>query len=120
MCPFFIVSNAAQSLAFYRGKLGFETWYQEPDDEPFFAVVGRDGAQLLLKAGEAAPTPNSTRDPAMRWDAYVLAVDPDSIAAEFADRGVAFRVPLMDTHDSLRGFEIKDPGLCTVFPLPSW
>jgi len=40
MCPFFIVSNAAQSIAFYRDKLGFETWYQEPDDEPFFAVVG--------------------------------------------------------------------------------
>jgi len=89
MCPFFIVSNVAQSIAFYRGRLGFETWYQEPDDEPFFAVVGRDGAQLFLKAGEAAPMPNPTRDPAMRWDAYVLAVDPDSIAAEFADRGVA-------------------------------
>jgi catechol 2,3-dioxygenase-like lactoylglutathione lyase family enzyme len=54
MCPFFIVSNAAQSIAFYRDKLGFETWYQEPDDEPFFAVVGRDGAQLFLKAGGRA------------------------------------------------------------------
>jgi catechol 2,3-dioxygenase-like lactoylglutathione lyase family enzyme len=60
MCPFFIVSNVAQSIAFYRDKLGFE--YQEPDDEPFFAVVGRDGAQLLLKSGEAAPLPNPTRD----------------------------------------------------------
>ena len=115
MCPFFIVSNVAQSIAFYRDKLGFETWYQEPDDEPFFAVVGRDGAQLLLKAGEAAPMPNPTRDLAMRWDAYVLAVDPDSIAAEFADRGVAFSVPLMDTHDTLRGFEIKDPDGYVLF-----
>ena len=51
----------------------------------------------------------------MRWDAYVLAVDPDSIAAEFADRGVAFSVPLMDTHDSLRGFEIKDPDGYVLF-----
>ena len=59
--------------------------------------------------------PNPTRDPAMRWDAYVLAVDPDSIAAEFADRGVAFSVPLMDTHDTLRGFEIKDPDGYVLF-----
>jgi catechol 2,3-dioxygenase-like lactoylglutathione lyase family enzyme len=115
MCPFFIVSNVAQSIAFYRDKLGFETCYQEPNDEPFFAVIGRDGAQLFLKAGEAAPLPNPTRDPAMRWDAYVLALDPDAIASEFADRGVAFSLPLMDTHDTLRGFEIKDPDGYVLF-----
>ena len=95
MCPFFIVSDVARSIAFYRDMLGFQTWHQEPDDEPFFAVIGRDGAQLFLKAGDAAPMPNPTRDPAMRWDAYVLAYDPDAIATEFADRGVTFSVPLM-------------------------
>jgi catechol 2,3-dioxygenase-like lactoylglutathione lyase family enzyme len=66
MCPFFIASNVARSIASYRDMLGFQTWYQEPDEEPFFAVIGRDGAQLFLKAGKAAPTPNPTRDPAMR------------------------------------------------------
>jgi catechol 2,3-dioxygenase-like lactoylglutathione lyase family enzyme len=114
MCPFFIVSDVARSIAFYRDMLGFQTWHQEPDDEPFFAVIGRDGAQLFLKAGDAAPMPNPTRDPAMRWDAYVLAYDPDAIATEFADRGVTFSVPLMDTHDTLRGFEIKDPDGYTL------
>jgi catechol 2,3-dioxygenase-like lactoylglutathione lyase family enzyme len=53
MCPFFIVSNVPRSIVFYRDMLGFETWYQDPDDEPFFAVIGRDGAQLFLKAGES-------------------------------------------------------------------
>jgi catechol 2,3-dioxygenase-like lactoylglutathione lyase family enzyme len=115
MCPFFIVSDVARSIAFYQNMLGFETWYQEPDDEPFFAIVGRDGAQLFLKGGEAVPTPNPTRDPAMRWDAYVLAFDPDAIAIEFAARGVAFSSPLMDTHDTLRGFEIRDPDGYVLF-----
>jgi catechol 2,3-dioxygenase-like lactoylglutathione lyase family enzyme len=115
MCPFFIVSNVAQSIAFYRDKLGFETWYQEPGDDLFFAIVGRDGAQLFVKAGYAAPLPNPQRDPAMRWDAYVLTPDPDALAAEFADRGVAFSIPLKDTHDGLRGFELKDPDGYVLF-----
>jgi catechol 2,3-dioxygenase-like lactoylglutathione lyase family enzyme len=89
------------SVAFYRDKLGFETWHLSPDREPFFAIVGRDGAMLFLKAGEAAPLPNPKRDPAMRWDAYLAVPDPDALAAEFADRGAMFSVPLEDTHDGL-------------------
>jgi len=120
MCPFFIVSNVAQSIAFYRDKLGFETWYQQPGDDLFFAVMGRDGAQLFVKAGYAPPLPNPQRDPDMRWDAYVLAQDPDALAAEFANRGVAFSIPLKDTNDGLRGFELKDPdGYVLFFGRPS-
>jgi len=44
----------------------------------------------------------------MRWDAFVYAPDPDALAVEFAEHGAAFRVPLKDTHDGLRGFEICD------------
>ena len=115
MCPFFIVSNVAQSIAFYRDKLGFEVWYQEPADDLFFAIVGRDGAQLFLKSGRAAPQPNATHDPAMRWDAYMSAPDPDALAAEFTARGVVFSTPLEDTHDGLRGFELQDPDGYVIF-----
>ncbi len=115
MCPFFIVSGVDQTVAFYRDKLGFETWHQEPEREPFFAIVGRDGAMLFVKAGEAQPLPNPKRDSAMRWDAYVSVNDPDALAAEFVDRGVAFSAPLKDTHDGLRGFEITDPDGYVLF-----
>jgi len=94
MCPFFIVSDVGQTLAFYCDKLGFETSFQEPDEEPFLGIVGRDGAMLFVKAGEAEPLPNPWRDPAMRWDAYLLVPDPDALADEFSDRGVVFSVPL--------------------------
>jgi catechol 2,3-dioxygenase-like lactoylglutathione lyase family enzyme len=115
MCPFFIVSSVDQTTAFYRDKLGFETWHQEPKRDAFFAIVGRDGAMLFVKAGEAEPLPNPKRDPAMRWDAYVSVHDPDALAAEFAGRGVAFSAPIEDTHDGLRGFEIADPDGYVLF-----
>lgn len=44
---------------------------------------------------------------------------PDAFAAEFADRfadgGAAFSVPLKDTHEGFRGFEIYDPDGYVLF-----
>jgi uncharacterized glyoxalase superfamily protein PhnB len=114
--PFFIVSNVAQAIAFYREKLGFESRFQEPEGNPFFAIVGRDGAQIFLKSNkDTPPLPNPRRHPSMRWDAYVYVRDPDALAAEFAERGAEFSVPLADTHDGLRGFEIRDPDGYVLF-----
>jgi catechol 2,3-dioxygenase-like lactoylglutathione lyase family enzyme len=104
--PFFIVSNVDRTIACYREKLGFETTFQDPDRNPFFAIIRRDGAQLFVKSdGDVTPLPNAKRHPSMRWDANVYV----RLAAEFIDRGAAFRAPLKDTHDGLRGFERTDP-----------
>ena len=123
--PSFIVSNVDQTIAFYRDKLGFETRFQQPDRNPFFAIIGRDGAQIFIKSEKAtAPLPNSKRHPHLRLDAFVYAPDPDALAAEFAERfsehrvsdgGAAFSAPLQDTHDGLRGFEICDPDGYVLF-----
>ena len=114
--PFFIVSNVDQTIAFYRDKLGFETRFQEPKHNPFFAVIGRGGAQLFVKSNEGTrPLPNPRRHPSMRWDAYVYAPNPDALAAEFAGLGATFSAPLRDTHDGLRGFEISDPDGYVIF-----
>jgi catechol 2,3-dioxygenase-like lactoylglutathione lyase family enzyme len=115
MCPFFIVSDVDRIIRFYRDGLGFEVRYKEPDQEPFFAIVGRDGAMLFVKAGDAAPSPNPQRDPAMKWDAYVYTTEPDALAAEFAERGVSFKMPLDDTSEGLRGFELCDPDGYVLF-----
>ena len=114
--PSFIVSNVDQTIAFYRDKLGFETRFQEPAQDPFFAVIGRDGAQILVKAHKGiSPIPNHQRHPWIRWDAFVYVADPDALAAEFAEHGAAFSAPLQDTHDGLRGFEITDPNGYVLF-----
>jgi len=114
--PFFIVSSVDQTIVFYRDKLGFETRFQEPDLNPFFAIVGRDGVQIFVKSDkDTSPLPNSKRHPSMKWDAFVYVPDPDALAVEFAEHGAAFSVPLKDTHDGLRGFEIRDPDGYVLF-----
>jgi len=109
--PLFIVRNVPASLAFYRDRLGFEITFQGPPDDIFFGIVRRGGAMILFKAVGVEPVPNYTRDIKQgiaRWDAYLDVPDPDSLAAEFAARNVEFFVPLQDTDDGLRGFELQD------------
>ena len=110
--PCFIVNHVPSSLAFYRDQLGFEIAFQGPEpDDIFFGIVRRGGAQILMKAVGVPPVPNYTRDikqGIVRCDAFVYVPDPDALAAEFASRNVEFFQPLKDTHDGLRGFEVKD------------
>jgi len=117
--PFFIVNHVPTSLSFYRDQLGFEITFEGPEpDDIFFGIVRRGGAQILFKDIGVAPVPNYTRDIKQgiaRWDAFVIVPDPDALAAEFASRNVEFFVPLQDTHDGLRGFEVKDADGYVLF-----
>ena len=115
IAPFFIVRDAAAALLFYRDRLGFEITFQEPAGDPFFGIVRRGGAMIMLKAVGVGPLPNYKRQPAARWDAYVCVPDPDELAAEFSSRHVEFSKPLEDTHDGLRGFELQDADGYVLF-----
>jgi catechol 2,3-dioxygenase-like lactoylglutathione lyase family enzyme len=111
IAPCFIVRNVTAATAFYCDMLGFEIIHQQPEHEPFFAIVCRDEAMIFVKSVGEEPLPNHKRSApnvAMRWDAYVRVPDPDALASEFTSRGVTFSVPLKDTHDGLRGFELED------------
>lgn len=114
--PFFIVEDVAAAVAFYRDKLGFAVTFQnEPAADLFFAILARDAAMIMVKSVGVRPLPNCEREPGARWDAYVLVRDPDALAAEFATRGVTFSVPLKDTDDGLRGFELRDADGYVLF-----
>ena len=113
--PFFIVRDLSAALAFYRDKLGFEVTFTMPADDPFFGILQRDRAMLMLKDVGVEPLPNSHRNPNARWDAYVYVPDPDALAAEFNSRNVEFSKPLKDTHDGLRGFEVTDSDGYVLF-----
>jgi catechol 2,3-dioxygenase-like lactoylglutathione lyase family enzyme len=113
--PFFIVQNLTRALSFYRDRLGFEVVFEEPAGDPFFVIVRRGGAMILLKEVGVAPLPNSRRESTARWDAYLEVPDPDALAAEFASRPVEFSEELKDTHDGLRGFELKDADGYVLF-----
>ena len=116
--PSFIVRDVATAFAFYCDKLGFEVTFQAEPDDLFFGIVQRGRAMIFLKDIGVEPVPNHTRDigkGSPPWDAYVYVPDPDALVAEFASRGVEFSKPLADTHDGLRGFELKDPDGYTLF-----
>jgi hypothetical protein len=114
--PFFIVRDLADTIAHYR-RLGFELRFAGPDDTPFFAIVGRDGAQIFLKElGEVVPPmPNARRHPWASWDAFVYVADPDALADQFEANDIAFHNPIRDRDDGLRGFEISDPNGYVLF-----
>lgn len=105
---FFIVRDLEAALSFYRDRLGFDITFKGPADDPFFGIVRRGGAMIMLKNVGVDPLPNCERHPQARWDAYVYVPDPDGLAAEFSSRTVEFSEPLKDTDDGLRGFELKD------------
>ncbi|HEY2828968.1 MAG TPA: VOC family protein [Thermoanaerobaculia bacterium] len=113
--PFFIVANLDAALAFYRDKLGFEITFRGPEEDPFFGIVERGAATIMFKDVGVPPLPNSQREADARWDAYLSVPEPDTLAAEFASRGVSFSVPLKDTHDGLRGFELTDVNGYVLF-----
>ena len=119
--PFFIVRDVLPSVAFYRDRLGFELVFLGPADDPYFAIVKRDGVRFMLKAitPEVQAMPNPGRHAWARWDAYGHTPDPDALAEEFAARDVALHAPLGVKSDNLRGFEVKDPdGYVLYFGRP--
>ena len=119
IAPFFIVRNVPAALAFYRDRLGFDVTFEGPEpNDIFFGIVQRGGAMILLKEVGVDPVPNYTRDIKQgiaRWDAYLEVPEPDALAEEFASRQVEFFVPLQDTTDGLRGFELQDADGYVLF-----
>ncbi len=119
IAPFFIVRSVPDSLSFYRDHLGFDITFQGPaPDDIFFGIVQRGAAMIMLKDVGVDPLPNYKRDVKKgwaRWDAYLHVPDPDALAAEFLSRHVEFSVPLKDTDDGLRGFELQDADGYVLF-----
>ena len=115
IAPFFIVQDLAAALSFYRDRLGFDITFQGPADDPFFGIVCRGAAMIMLKVVGVGPLPNYKREPGARWDAYLDVPDPDALAAEFSSRNIEFSQPLKDDDDGLRGFELKDADGYVLF-----
>ena len=119
IAPLFIVSNVPATLEFYRDRLGFDITFQGPEpDDIFFGIVRRGAAMIMFKDVGVDSLPNYTRDVKKgiaRWDAYLHVSDADALATEFSSRNIEFSVPLRDTEDGMRGFELKDADGYVLF-----
>ena len=120
--PCFIVTDLTTSVSFYVDKLRFEVLYIGPDEDPYWAIVGRDNISIMLKAvaADIKPIPNRTRHEWAPSDAYISTVEPDKLFEEYRSNGVAFSKPIHDNSDDLRGFEIEDAdGYILFFGRPN-
>jgi|SRR5579871_1408797 len=115
--PFFIVDNVKVSVSFYVDKLRFHIRYIGPDNDPYWAIVGRDNISIMLKAiaPGVKPVPNHTRHEWAPWDAYISTMEPDKLFEEYLSNGVTFHKPIHNNSDNLRGFEIKDADGYVLF-----
>lgn len=115
--PFFIVANLKTSVSFYTDKLGFEVRFTGPDDDPYWAIVGRDNISIMLKTitPDVKPIPNHTRHEWAAWDAYIATADPDTLFDEYRSNDVSFSKPLHNNSDNLRGFELEDADGYVLF-----
>ena len=115
--PCFIVASLKTSVAFYTDKLGFDIRYMGPEEDPFFAIVGRDHISIMIKeiAVDIKPVPNHTRHKWARLDAYISTEQPDRLFEEYRSVGVAFHQPIRDDEDGLRGFEVADADGYVLF-----
>lgn len=114
IAPFFIVANLRESVDFYVDKLGFEVLYVTDGEDPYFAMLGRGKASVMLKAS-GQPLPNHTRYEWAVWDAHIGVADPDALFAEFSSKGVNFNRSLEDNSDNIRGFSVTDPNGYRLF-----
>jgi catechol 2,3-dioxygenase-like lactoylglutathione lyase family enzyme len=120
--PCFIITDLKISVAFYVDKLGFKIRYIGPDGDPYWAIVGRDEISIMLKAvaPDIKPIPNHSRHKWAPTDAYISAAEPDKLFEEYQSKGVAFKTPLNNNSDNLRGFEIEDAdGYLLFFGRPN-
>jgi len=108
--PFFIVKDLRASIAHYIERFGFRLDFQGPNGDVHYAHVSRDGIGIMLKAitPDVLPSPNHTRHPWARWDAYIYTMDPDPLFTEFRQRGASFVKELSFIDDGLWGFEVTD------------
>ena len=108
--PFFIVKDLHASVSHYVERFGFTLDFDGPPDGVYYGQVSRDAVAIMLKAirPEVLPCPNHTRHEWARWDAYIYTRDPDTLFAEFKQRGASFVKELSFIDDGLWGFEVKD------------
>lgn len=120
--PCFIVAALEVSVAYYTGKLGFEVRYTGPDDNPYWAIVGRENVSIMLKevAPGIQPIPNRTRHEWAPCDAYISVAGPDQLFEEYRSNDVMFNTLLQNNSDDIRGFEVKDAdGYILFFGRPN-
>jgi catechol 2,3-dioxygenase-like lactoylglutathione lyase family enzyme len=105
--PVLVVSSIERAVDFYCGKLG----YGKPQvygDPPCFAMIYRDGMELMLTLTESGAhgKPNG---PAGVWDLYIAVTDVAAEQRALEAAGVTIDKGPTDAFYAMREIEVLDP-----------
>jgi catechol 2,3-dioxygenase-like lactoylglutathione lyase family enzyme len=105
--PVLLVTDLQRSLDFYIRVLG----YEDPavhGDPPCFAMINRDGLDLMLSLAEGSskPHPNGAHGV---WDFHLRVSDLAADMARISAAGVAIDRGPTDTFYEMREIEVLDP-----------
>jgi uncharacterized glyoxalase superfamily protein PhnB len=110
--PLFIVANVAETVAFYRTKLGFDFFAPEAAAaqlEADFAMLQRDGIVLMFKAVDnGVARPNHTVHQNATHEAFIVVRDPDNLCEELRGKGVTITKEVEQTEWNTREFHFQD------------
>ena len=105
--PVFQVASVARSIDWYRDALGFTGDPFGPPGEPVFAILRRDGVELMVQKARAG-TPARPVLTELGMDAYVRVYD-----VEVLHKAVSARVPdvgpIVAREYGCREFNLTDP-----------
>ena len=99
------VKDVIASEVFYREKLGFRPGHFF-GDPPTFCITSRDKVTVFLDKTRTSPRTTPLNQ---YWALYIYVDDADAVAAELADRGVAFDREIEDQEYGCRDFDVRDP-----------
>lgn len=109
IAPVIGCTDVASTSAWYADKLGFAVQLHGDGPRHAFAILCRDGVELMLRCVE-------TFSPTGDWDAYVRVDDVDDLHEHARAHGVTVVEPLRSKDYGQREFAIEDPsGLRIVF-----
>ena len=114
--PTFAVSDVGATARWYEAELGFAI-DAFPDEEPWsFAILVRDGVELMLQRVDGYRKPDLRRlRPEGQWDAYIRMAGVEELFETVRDRVEILTPPTKRPYGDTE-FEVLDPnGYVLVF-----
>jgi catechol 2,3-dioxygenase-like lactoylglutathione lyase family enzyme len=103
--PVLMSRDVDASIRFYA-RLGFVRIFGGPPENPRYAAVRRDGAELHLQWHDAGQWERAGDRPTYRF----VVADVDGLHREFRDAGLLEDItPVADTAWGTREFHVRDP-----------
>jgi uncharacterized glyoxalase superfamily protein PhnB len=110
--PELLVEDLPKTLEFYTKNLDFHTVVAFPEDEPFFALIENDQAQIMLYKREPFAEEIAEFSDTAMGGSFVLYIDVADVQAVHDRLKLVAPIiqPLHDTTYGTREFTCQDPN----------